>query len=68
MQLVLIRPRIETLLVGIKELLPEHYRLTLVARSDKHPHAEIVFTEDDLFKVCDLLSEHGREIKNERSK
>lgn len=61
MHLVLIRPRIETLLVGISELLPEHYKLTLVARSDKTPNDEIVLTEDNLETVGKLLVEHAKE-------
>lgn len=58
LSIVLIRRQIENRLVGISELLPEGYKITFFARTEKHDNAEIILTEDNLQKVVDILSEH----------
>lgn len=60
MALVLIRQSIENKLVGISELLPEGYKITFVAVTDK-PNQEVILTESNLTDIGNLLLEHGKE-------
>jgi hypothetical protein len=60
LSLVLIRQSIETQLAGIKELLPDSYKITFVAVTDK-PDQEIILTESKLSDIGQLLIEHGKE-------
>jgi hypothetical protein len=60
LSLIIIRPQIEKHLQAIADILPAHYKVTMVARSDKHPNAEIVLTEDNLYSVYDVLRQHAR--------
>lgn len=60
LSIVLIRQSIETKLVGISELLPEGYKITFVAVTDK-PNQEIILTENSLADIGNLLLEHAKE-------
>lgn len=59
-QLVWLRPQIEAHLIRISQLLPEGYKLTLVARNVNHPNAEIILTEDSMTEVSEVLKSHAK--------
>jgi hypothetical protein len=57
-RLLLLQAQIEPYLHQIAALLPEPYRLTLIARHREIEQAEIVMTVDDLSRVADVLARH----------
>ena len=63
--LELIQRTFERQLVSMQGMLPDEYRLTLVARNPKHEGSEIIMTRDDLREVGTLAIRHANQNQPE---